>query len=198
MLEALENIEDEIGKVETKKDPAQMTELKWKYINHFLLGQTKNLQAMLTFDFDRKKMLLIGARNRRVEDGLKRMYKGSQEEEDLTVFCVSNLFYGECISQNSVTTTHDKGTMSGIPALRKFCYCTIADSRLQEAQSFLLTKLPGVLASISLRSQSLEVGPSCSITMILDKVNLAKKKVFCTGFGALKLILISLPDFAGS
>lgn len=122
-------------------------------------------------------MLLIEARNKRVEDGLKKMYKSSEEEEDLNVFCLSNLFYGEYCSQKSVMTTHEKGTMSGIPTLRKFCYSTLADSRLQEARNFLLTTLPSVLVSIGLRSQSLEAGPSCSITMILKKVDLAKERV---------------------
>ncbi|KAJ5195100.1 uncharacterized protein N7498_008538 [Penicillium cinerascens] len=175
MLEAMESIEDGIRKVETTKDSVLMTELQWKYINHFLLRQTGNLLVLLTLD--RKKMLLIEARNRRVEDGLKRMYKSSQEEEDLNVFCVSNLFYGQYCSQRSVTTTHEKRTMSGIPALRKFCYSTLADSRLQEAKNFLLTTLPSALASIGLRSQSLEVGPSCSIKMILKKVDLKKKRI---------------------
>ncbi|CAI7582712.1 unnamed protein product [Penicillium pancosmium] len=64
--------------------------------------------------------------------------------------------------------------MSGIPALREFCYSTLADSRLQEAKNFLLTTLPGALVSIGLRSQSLEFGPSCSIKMILETVRSAK------------------------
>ncbi|KAJ5559991.1 hypothetical protein N7513_002390 [Penicillium frequentans] len=48
------------------------------------------------------------------------------------------------------------------------------DSRLQEAKNFLLTTLPSALASISLRSQSLEVGPTCSMRNIMDEVNLTK------------------------
>jgi hypothetical protein len=138
---------------------------------------------MLTFY--RKKTLLIKARNGRVEDGLKRMYKGSPEEEDLNVFCVSNLFYGEYRSQESVMTTHDKGVISGIPALRKFCYSTLADARLQEAKNFLLTTLPGALVSIGLRSQSLEAAPSCSIKMILEKVESAKEGVCLIGYRVL-------------
>lgn len=178
----MKTIEHEIRNAEEKKDTLLMTELQWKYINHFLLRQTVNLLTMLTFD--RKKKLLIEARNRRVEYELKRINKGSQEEEDLAIFCVSNLFYGEYSSQKSVTTTYEKGTMSGIPALRKFCYSTIADSRLQEGKTFLFNTLPGALLSISLRSQSLEVGPSCSLTTILGKVRLAKEEVCQTSYSA--------------
>lgn len=142
-------IENEIRKAETQKNPVLITELRRKYINQFLLKKTQNLLAMLTCD--RKKLFLIEARNRRVEDGLRDKYNGSQEEEVLKVFCVSNQFYGEHCSQKSVAATREEGTISGVPALRRFCYSTIADSRLKEVRNFLLTTLPGVLGSIILR-----------------------------------------------
>ncbi|KAJ6002789.1 hypothetical protein N7451_005336 [Penicillium sp. IBT 35674x] len=119
ILEAMESIEDEIRKVDATKDPVLATELQWK-----------------------KKKLFIEARNRRVEDGLKKDYGNAQE--DLKVFAVSNLFY---------------------------------DSRLQEAKNFLLTTLPSALASINLRSQSLEVGPTCSMRSIMEEVHLTKRGI---------------------
>lgn len=138
---------------------------------HPLHAQT-DLDILMMLTFHRKKMLFIEARNNRVENGLKKEYESAQE--DLKVFSVSNLFYGECRGQESDTRTQEKCSISGIPTLRKFCYSAMVDSRLQEAKNFLLTTLPSALASISLRSQSLEVGPTCSMRNIMDEVNLTK------------------------
>jgi hypothetical protein len=174
-LNAVESLEGEIRDAKQRKDLTLVADLQWKYINQQSVQQIENPHVLLTLN--RKDMLLIEARNRRVKDGLQKKYKGGLEEEDLNVFFVSNKFYGDYCCQGSETTSNEKGTMSGIPALRKFCYSTVANSRLQEAKNFLLTTLPTFLDSIALRSQTLDVGPSCPTTETLENIERVKQTV---------------------
>lgn len=173
ILDEMERIEDDIRKVDATNDPDLATQIKWRYFKSHILGDIRKIMVMLTLH--RKKKLFIEARNKRVEEGLKKKYKNDQE--DLKVFCVSNLFYGECCGQDSGPRTQEKRSISGIPTLRMFCYSTLVDPRLEEAKNFILTTLPSALASISLRSQSLEIGPTCSIGKIVSKINYTKMKV---------------------
>ncbi|CEO58542.1 hypothetical protein PMG11_03258 [Penicillium brasilianum] len=153
-LATLGNIENEIRKVDGKKDPLLLTNLQWK-----------------------KEMLLIDARNKRVKDALKKKYKDSPEQDDLHVFCVSNRLYSKSCRHNSDAVTNEEHTISGIPVLRKFCYSTVADLRLREAKRFILVTLPSFLNSIKLHSQSLENGPTCGTDIILEHMGRVKKEI---------------------
>ena len=128
----------------------------------------------------RKRTLLIQARNERVKNGLKTTYNSSKRD-DLHVFCVSNILYSKCRFQKSDPTVQNQleDALSNIPALRKFCYFILANSRLHEAKIFILSALPSYIASICLHFQPLESGPTCSFDEILKEVDLTKESVLC-------------------
>ncbi|KAJ5662663.1 hypothetical protein N7462_011589 [Penicillium macrosclerotiorum] len=157
-LMTMETLDEEIRKANLEEDSSQLRKLQSK-----------------------KRTLLIQARNERVENGLKTTYNSSKSD-DLQVFCVSNVFYSKCRFQKSDPTVLNQleDALSNIPALRKFCYSTLANSRLHEAKNFILSALPSYIASICLHFQPLESGPTCSLDEILKEVDLNKESILNT------------------
>ena len=94
----------------------------------------------------RQELLLIGARNDFVKEGLKRNYSEKVPGGILEVFCVSNLNY-EKFSRKGVVNYVNA---SGIPDLRRFCHTITAKPQYFEAKNYLQSSLASLLTSVRL------------------------------------------------
>lgn len=88
-------------------------------------------------------ILLLTCRNRRVETDLRDKYAADFRPNQLAVFCVDNCTYHAC-------RTEEEAYLSGIPALRKFCYEIPARAQFRSAHHFISTELPSLISSIKL------------------------------------------------
>ena len=87
--------------------------------------------------------LLLTARIRIVEDGMKARYATDLEKNKFAVFCVDNRVYHNCCNI-------EEANLSGIPQLRKFCYEISAKAQFRAAYQYIGTELPTLLSSIRL------------------------------------------------
>ncbi|KFY95308.1 hypothetical protein V500_02839 [Pseudogymnoascus sp. VKM F-4518 (FW-2643)] len=94
----------------------------------------------------KRKFLLISARNMHVKEGLQRAYSSKVPEGGLEVFCVSNTLYEKYARKGNIEMVQG----SGIPELRRFCYAITAHAQLLEAKHFLSSMLSSVLNSAEL------------------------------------------------
>lgn len=116
------------------------SEAEIKYAQHQLISSQK-------LTWNSYKNLLLTARNSRVETDLKRKYSADFEPGHLPVFCVDNRIYHTC--QNM-----QEALLSGIPALRKFCYSIPAKAQFRSASHYIGTQLPSLVSSLELWIQA--------------------------------------------
>lgn len=98
----------------------------------------------------KKRWLFIEARNRHVTERLQTAYRQKIPNGCLDVFCVSNTTYGDYAEKGNIEMVQK----SGIPELRRFCRKITASAQLLQALHFMRSRLPSLLNSIKIWTES--------------------------------------------
>jgi hypothetical protein len=95
----------------------------------------------------RLKKFLVERRNNNVIRQLEQQYSESVQDNDLRVWCVSNVDYERFKEENSPLDMNQR-SLSGIIGLRSYCQLIPAEAQFRAVAAFLEHQIPTLLGSL--------------------------------------------------